>query len=262
LDQNQYRYSYLILALGFLGIWLLLYAWRRDTRRRMRILSAFMAILGPIADTIYVQDWWCPLTFTNTRIGVEPALAGFAIGGISSALYRGVCGRSAVRFVRDARTHLRAGLELVCLISSMIVLLFGSFYLLDINSLASTLIAAVVPLGVMYMKRPDLVPMSLISGGLLVIVAAIVYAFVEVMTPGWVQALWSFQNVPAIIIVSLPLDDIVFYFLTGAVIGPLYEYGKGIAFMSGAKATYFLSGSIPGPSGSSRIESTLPPGAN
>ena len=144
----------------------------------------------------------------------------------------------------------------------MIVLLFGSFYLLDINSLASTLIAAVVPLGVMYMKRPDLVPMSLISGGLLVIVAAIVYAFVEVMTPGWVQALWSFQNVPAIIIVSLPLDDIVFYFLTGAVIGPLYEYGKGIAFMSGAKATYFLSGSIPGPSGSSRIESALPPGAN
>lgn len=120
-------------------------------------------------------------------------------------------------------------------IASLILLLFSCFYLLDLNSFESTLVAAIIPLGIMFMRRPDLLSVSRISGGLLVVVAALVYTFVELLTPGWVQALWHFNNVPAIIIAGLPIDDVVFYFLTGAVIGPIYEYWKGIAFLARAK---------------------------
>ena len=78
-------------------------------------------------------------------------------------------------------------------------------------------------------------PFSTEKGTSPVVVAALVYTFVELLTPGWVQALWHFNNVPAIIIAGLPIDDVVFYFLTGAVIGPIYEYWKGIAFLARAK---------------------------
>lgn len=231
----RYQNSYLLLGLAFLGVWFLFYAWRRDLRPKMRIVSTITAVLGPIADTVYVQDWWSPLMVTDTKAGLEPVLAGFAIGGTASVLYQIVCKRTAVIRDGSAETVRRSNVRFLCFIASLILLLFGCFYLLDLNSFESTLVAAIIPLGIMFVRRPDLLSVSCISGGLLVVVAALVYTFVELLTPGWVQALWHFNNVPDIIIAGLPIDDVVFYFLTGAVVGPIYEYWKGITFLARAK---------------------------
>ena len=76
---SQYQHSYLLLGLAFLGVWTLLYVRRRDVRKKMRIMSTIVAVMGPIADTVYVQDWWSPLIVINTEVGFEPILAGFAI---------------------------------------------------------------------------------------------------------------------------------------------------------------------------------------
>ncbi len=231
----RYQHSYLLLGLAFLGVWLLFYVWRRDLRPKMRIVSTVTAVLGPVADTVYVQDWWSPLMVTDTAAGLEPVLAGFAIGGTASVLYQIVCKRTAVTRNGSAETVRRSNGAFLCFIASPILLLFSCFYLLDLNSFESTLVAAIIPLGMMFVRRPDLLSVSCISGALLVVVAALVYTFVELLTPGWVQALWHFNNVPDIIIAGLPIDDVVFYFLTGAVIGPIYEYWKGIAFLARAK---------------------------
>jgi len=48
----------------------------------------------------------------------------------------------------------------------------------------------------------------------------------ELLTPGWIHAFWIFKNVPDIVIFNLPIDDIIWYFLAGLFIGPLYEYWK------------------------------------
>lgn len=233
----QYQYSYLLLGISFLAVWVLFYIWRRDIRKKMRTMSTIVAVLGPIADTVYVQDWWSPLIVTSTTIGFEPVLAGFAIGGVASALYQSICRKPAIIRNRPPETIRRSNIEFMYLVASMILLLFSCFYLLDLNSLESTVVAAIIPLGIMYMRRSDLLPVSLISGCLLVVVASLVYTFVEILTPGWVQALWNFNNVPEIIIMAVPIDDIIFYFLTGAVIGPIYEYWKGTG--------YFLASNTP-----------------
>ena len=58
----------------------------------------------------------------------------------------------------------------------------------------------------------------------LVLVASFVYTIIEILTPGWINAFWQFKNVPNIILFNLPLDDLIWYFLAGIYIGPLYEY--------------------------------------
>ncbi len=232
---SQYQHSYLLLGLAFLGVWTLLYVRRRDVRKKMRIMSTIVAVMGPIADTVYVQDWWSPLIVINTEVGFEPILAGFAIGGIAAALYQSVYRKTVIVRTERADTTRIPDVEFACLLASPILLLFGCFYLLRFNSFESTLVAALIPLAIMFLRRPDLLPVSLTSGALLVVVASLVYTFVELLTPGWVRALWHFDNVPDIIIVGLPIDDVVFYFLTGALIGPIYEYWNGLAFLSGAK---------------------------
>jgi multisubunit Na+/H+ antiporter MnhB subunit len=86
-----------------------------------------------------------------------------------------------------------------------------------------TAIFLLILLGI-YIKRKDLIIDSLISGVLMLIIASITYILVNLITPDWVYQFWYFSNFPKMIILDLPIDDIIFYFLFGATIAPLYEY--------------------------------------
>jgi len=88
----------------------------------------------------------------------------------------------------------------------------------------ATVLAFTIPTAIIYIKRRDLIIDSLVSGVVLVVIASLVYTVVNMVTPDWANAFWHFENVPSIILFSLPIDDIFWYFLAGSFIGPLYEY--------------------------------------
>jgi len=187
-------------------------------------MSLVFAFAGPLADILYTQDWWRPLSLTNTTIGPEALLVGFMIGGIASIIYE-------VIFQKRLETHkvfkakeAQRNFSFLSILLISAILFFGSFYLLKFNSLFSTILALLVPTIMIWIKRRDLILDSFGTGIFLVIVASLVYSVLEFLTPGWVHAFWFFKNVPDIIIFNLPLDDIIWYFLAGLFIGPLYEY--------------------------------------
>jgi hypothetical protein len=220
----EFQFTYLYMGLVFSIIWLLLFLWRKNTRKEMLTVSIIFALPGPIANLIYIQDWWKPLTITKTPIGLEGLIVGFMIGGIASVIYEDFFKkRVKLRKVSKAKEHKR-NLNLFYLLSSLAIIFFGSFYLLKFNSLIATILTLVIPTGYIWIKRPDLIKDSLITGILLVLVASIVYTILEFLTPGWITAFWYFQNTPDIILFNLPLDDIIWYFLAGLFIGPLYEF--------------------------------------
>jgi hypothetical protein len=219
-----YQYTYLLMALVFLAIWLALFIWRKNTRKEMMIMSLIFAFAGPLADILYTKDWWLPLTLTNTAIGPEAILVGFMIGGIASVIYEDIFKkRLKIRKVSKTKEAQR-NFSFLFIISISVILFFGSFYLLKFNSLVATILALIVPTIIIWIKRKDLILDSLATGVFLVIVASLVYSVLEFLTPGWIHAFWFFKNVPDIIIFNLPVDDIIWYFLAGLFIGPLYEY--------------------------------------
>ena len=55
-------------------------------------------------------------------------------------------------------------------------------------------------------------------------IAFIIYNILELITPGWIEAFYLFKNVPDIVILNMPIDDLVWYILAGMFVGPLYEY--------------------------------------
>jgi len=219
-----YQYTYLLMALVFLAIWLALFIWRKNTRKEMLLMSLIFAFSGPLAEIAYTQDWWHPLTLTNTVIGPEAILVGFMIGGIASVIYEDVFKKKLkIRKVSKTKKTQR-NFSFLFIFSISVILFFGSFYLLKFNSLVATILALLVPTIMIWIKRKDLILDSLATGIFLVIVASFVYSVLEFLTPGWIHAFWFFKNVPDIIIFNLPLDDIIWYFLAGLFIGPLYEY--------------------------------------
>lgn len=212
------------MGLVFLVVWLALFVLRKNTRKEMLVMSLVFAFAGPLADILYTQDWWRPLSLTNTTIGPEALLVGFMIGGIASIIYE-------VIFQKRLETHkvfkakeAQRNFSFLSILLISAILFFGSFYLLKFNSLFSTILALLVPTIMIWIKRRDLILDSFGTGIFLVIVASLVYSVLEFLTPGWVHAFWFFKNVPDIIIFNLPLDDIIWYFLAGLFIGPLYEY--------------------------------------
>ncbi|MFH1916161.1 MAG: lycopene cyclase domain-containing protein [Nanoarchaeota archaeon] len=82
----------------------------------------------------------------------------------------------------------------------------------------------IIPTFIIYVRRKDLIVESLVTGILMVIIAAIVYTILNLIQPGRIHAFWYFKNVPNILFLNLPLDDLIWYFLAGIFIGPLYEY--------------------------------------
>lgn len=222
----SYQYSYLLGDAVLLIIWFALFFWRKDVRKEMIIISSLFGAVGIIVQFVYTSDWWYPLTITNTLVGIEDFIFGFSVGGIASVIYEEVFKkRVRIRKINKKKEFQEdKNFFLVCL--SLLVIFFLSFYFLKINSFYSSIFAFTIPLIYMWLKRKDLILDSLASGFLLMLVSFLAFIIPEFITPGWVQSAWYLENLSGIIILKAPLEDIIWFFLAGAFIGPLYEFWK------------------------------------
>ena len=189
-------------------------------------MSVILGILGPISNSLFIKDWWTPLTIDGTGVGlIDSILVGFAIGGIVGVIYEDIFRKKHRRDKRLISNKERVLFYLMVPVS--LGIFFGGFYFFELNSFITSTLALLVPALVILIRRPDLIKEAFVTGILLVIVAFVVYNFVELLTPGWIQAFFHFQNTPAIIIFNLPIDDMFHYFFLGLFAGPLYEYWWG-----------------------------------
>jgi len=219
-----FQYSYLLTGLGFLLVWILLFIWRKDVRKEMILLSVIFGIVGLIAEPIHIQDWWKPLTITNTAVGIEDFLYGFGVGGIAAVIYEEIFKKRIRMRKIGKKKELKRDKSMIIFVSLFLAAFIVLFYVFNVNTfIGATLLLAVGTL-VMWIRRRDLIVDSVASGILILLVSFAVYSVTEIITPGWVRAFWYFQNVPNIIIFNVPIDDIVWFFLAGAFIGPLYEF--------------------------------------
>ncbi len=217
----NYQYSYLIGCLALLFIWLILFLWRKDTRKEMLIMSALIALLAFPANYVFSHDWWNPLTITGTLLGIEDFIIGFAGGGIASVVYEDVFKKKIK--IRKKSKRVRK-LELLLPFVLSLFLFFGSFFILNISSFLSSVIALGIPTLLIWVKRKDLILDSIFTGILLILVSFLFYWVPEIMAPGWVSSAWNWSNLSGVIILKQPLEDMVWWFLAGLFIGPLYEY--------------------------------------
>ena len=221
----SYQYTYLIGDLILLALWLVLFFYRKDTRKEMLVISLIFGIIGPFVELVHVLDWWKPLTITGTLIGIEDFLFGFGIGGVASVVYEHLFNkRVKVKRAKELREEKR-NINLLFLILLSLAIFFGGFFI-GLNSFVGTTLAWIIPTLITYSKRPDLIKNSLLSGISLLILSILGYHILNFITPGFFDEFWLFQNIGRIIILGIPLEEHVWFFTFGAFIGPLYEYWK------------------------------------
>jgi len=220
----EYQLGYLIGDLALLTIWLILFLWRRDVRKEMLIISLIFGLVGLIVDPIYSADWWFPKTIGNMMPGIESFLFGFSTAGVASVIYEEIFRKKLKIKKTTEKKEARKNWRILKLGVLGLFLFFFSFFVLNLNSFYASFPAILIPSLIIWIKRKDLILNSLISGFLIMMASLVFYIVPELIYPGWIAHTWNFEMLSGITILKVPLEDLIWFFLAGLIIGPFYEY--------------------------------------
>lgn len=215
-----YEYTYLTATLIFFIPWLAIYYSRKDLRKEMVIMSFLIAVSNIIISYFFLSaDWWYPATIIGTRVGVEDFLLGFTNGGIAAVLHQALFRHTSMKEKENKQTF---GASSILLLFFLIIYIL--FYGFKITSFSSVSIAFLLIGLLLVYLRPDLLPQALVNGLLMIIVSLPIYYLVMLVSPGWIDATWSFSHLSGIKFTGIPIEDLIFYFMFGFSTGTLYKY--------------------------------------
>lgn len=168
----------------------------------------------------WTDDWWRPATITGTKVGVEDFIAGFTSGGIMATLYEFLFKKTIYHKVKTFNHQGLITLVLLTVITEFLLKSFGmtSFY-------AST-IAMLLVVGCMLAMRRDLFVSSVLSALLMTVVSFLPYLLILLIHPDWIQRTYL-PTLSGISLIGVPIEEFVFWFMSGLLFGPFYEYWKG-----------------------------------
>jgi hypothetical protein len=218
------EFAYLFGVLMFLPVWLILYIQRKDLREEM-VFMGILVTIGAIYTEAFVwtKDWWHPQTLTGTVVGVEDILFAFFIGGIIASIYEEVFKDKLVHIRSKKKENLKHFLIVIFL---CIFIGNFSFFYMNMHSFYSSVLAMLIPTIVIYFYRKDLVVLSLSSGAIITLLSIPIYCTTFFFDPTAINS-WFHQNISGIMLLGIPIEDLVWFFVTGMFIAPLYEFWKG-----------------------------------
>ena len=183
------RYFYLIWTGLFFLIWLALFLHRKDLRKEMLFMGGLFGIGGILSQYVYLIDWWKPITIIGTLIGFEDFFIGVFIGGIAAVVYEEVYHKKERRKCKNflLRNVIITGVLIGCCF-------FGSFFLLNLNSFYSSVLAFTIPTFFILSKRKDLIKYSFVSGILMLLIGVAVYFILFLVTPDYFHKFWYLRD--------------------------------------------------------------------
>ncbi|MCB9805773.1 hypothetical protein H6775_01270 [Candidatus Nomurabacteria bacterium] len=223
----DYKFSYLVLTLPFLIIWVIIFIFKKGLRKEMLIVSSITAIIGPISEIIYFRDYWFPESMFSIFLGsfpvmVEDLLFGFAIGGIAAVIYNFIFNIELVK--KRVSTKFKS-LRLVSIVMIVLVVLI----LIGVNSIFASSVAFLSGGLYVLIRRRDLLINSLVSGTFMMVTVFVCYYFLyhfifsnpsEILSKGW----YLYGTSLGTTLFNIPVSELVWAFSWGFLAGPIYEF--------------------------------------
>jgi hypothetical protein len=205
-------------------VWLVLYFHRKDLRQEMVFMGTLVAIGAFFLEAfIWTKDWWQPNTITGTVVGIEDIILGFLAGGIIVSIYEEIFKDKLIKIRGKNSQHLKH-----FLIVMLLSLFIGNttFFIFKMHSFYSSILSMAIPTLVIYFYRKDLITLSIGSGFLITLISVPVY-WIWFFFDSSAINIWLHQNISGNQWIGIPIEDLVWFFVTGMFIAPLYEFWKG-----------------------------------
>jgi hypothetical protein len=224
---------WLISSLFLLGIWFLIFIFRKDLRKEMLIVSIVTMPFG-LTEPFFIPEYWNPPSLFNiaarTGFDIEALIFMFAVGGIVTVLYEFIF---KVRHQKtDNKLHRRRNkYHLLTLISPFII--FPPLYLFTgMNPIYSMSIAVFIGGIAGIICRPDLKKKVFITSILFTFLYFISFLIFNFANPRLVQEVWNLEALSGMLILGVPLEELMFAFTFGLLWAGYYEHIRGYKLKS------------------------------
>ena len=216
------NYQALVGAGIFLVIWLVLFLYRKKFRKEMLIMGLLVAPLGPLSKLFYSREYWDPsYLFTFFGIGLEEVLLGFFIGGIAAVIYEKL-------FIKKfERTKKEPGYNMIILAITGLALFIVLNLFFKISSVYASSIGFIAIGSIILIKRRDLIKNAIMSGVLVSLVLFIFYLIYMAIYPNIILDWFQLEKISGILILGIPLEELIWGFSWGFLVGPFYEFWQG-----------------------------------
>lgn len=211
-----YKYTYFLGSLLFFTYWFYLFFKLKEYHQRLLIISSLYAILGVTFGLVYTADWWQPETILGYRVGIEDFMLGFSNAGIASVWY--------LLFLKIKSKGQASWMRIVIPLISTGISTLILFRMFDWNSFYANSIGILTAIIYILIKRRDLIKISLMSGAVMVLISLPIYLLMIFISPGWVEHTWMLDKLSGVLLLGIPVEDFVWYFLVGGMVSIIYPY--------------------------------------
>lgn len=220
-------YSYLILCALYFVVWCFFFLLRKDLRKELCIITLFCAPLG-ITELFY-YDYWRPdfLFPLSIRFGFEDLLWAGIVSGIGAVSYELLAKRRTYRVRKLSPGWMGEVWLSATLVLGLLILYFGTTHF-GINSYTISIVGFLSVAAITVLWRQDLLRDALLSGLILATITLCVYQVWLLLYPHAFADYWVSKNISRFVILRVPVQELLYSFAWGSVIGPLFEVMGGL----------------------------------
>ena len=220
--------EWLIFSLILLGIWIVIFVFRKSIRKEMFLVSLLTMPFG-LTEPLFVPEYWSPPSLFNlavkTGFDIESLIFCFTVGGIGSVIYE-LFFRVRHKKMSKNETHNAKHKYHLLSLSSPIIVFIILWLFTELNPIYSASISMFIGGLFAMMCRPDLKKKIIFGGILFLFLYFIFFVFFNNIYPYAVETFWDLSALSGILILKVPLEELIFAFTFGMMWSSVYEHIK------------------------------------
>lgn len=214
---------YFTSILMLIPFWVVLFFTKKESRTEMVTMGIYLGIAGLLLSTISLRDYWHPI-FVFESFHIEEFLYGFFFGGLSTELAKLFLKN---KYKKHPERHIF--LFLTLLISYFLLKITISD--LHINSIYAYCLVLLFIGSTCYVLDRKVLKLQIFSGALALIITFIIFHIAFLINPDFIKSTWELNNISALLVSGIPIEELMFAFLLGFGASSYYETYKGIDAM-------------------------------
>ncbi|NNE97606.1 MAG: hypothetical protein HKN25_01160 [Pyrinomonadaceae bacterium] len=220
------EYVWIIWSLLMLGLWTLIFYFKRDYRRIMLPVSLVTMLFG-LTEPLFVPEYWSPPSLfdlaARTGFDLESLIFSFAIGGIGSVIYGVLVPYKMAPMGDETKMLGRHRFHIPILLFP-----FFLFPVLSVSTNLNPIYVGIITLIVSSLAtlycRPDLKGKIWIGGMMFAVLYFFYFGSVLLFFPDYVLNHWNLDDLSGFFVLGIPIEEILFGFSFGMYWSSVFEH--------------------------------------
>lgn len=222
------KYAYLCLALMYMIAWAIVY-WKNPWKTGMIKVGAVGGLMGIVAEVWYFRDYWRPPTlFGEGIVGIEDYIIGFALFGVGGYIHSSFT-KKEIDYSRQTKALNREFFYMFLIACASLTVFSIGF---GIHSGYVTFLTFFILSVYIWIQRPDLIELSLISAfATLGITLLIYYINFNLLFPHFWDT-YGMLDAPilGIKVFNIPLSEMLWHFSWAMLCSMFRGYRNGVYY--------------------------------